>query len=202
MIYLASRSPRRRRLLKELGVDFRAMAPGYEERNDGRLSPARLVKRHALGKARSIVPAVSEGTVLGCDTVVAWKGQVIGKPATLAEAARMLGGLQGRTHTVYTGVALLDIRGGKVCKTTLFHEKTRVTLKALTPAAIHSYLRRIGPLDKAGAYAIQSRRRQIVVGFQGSMDNAAGLPVETLRPLLRRCRGAGPQAGGSTTTRE
>ncbi|HTL70417.1 MAG TPA: Maf family protein [Candidatus Eisenbacteria bacterium] len=185
-LFLASSSPRRRRILRGMGFSFRCLKPAYEERPLRGKGPASTVKAHALAKALSAAPAVRRGVVLGSDTIVFHGGRVIGKPADLASAFRMLGRLQGRWHRVYTGVALLDVRNGRSVRRRVFCETTRVFLKKMSPEEMARYFRRIGPLDKAGAYAIQSPRATIVREVRGSSQNAAGLPAERLAPILRR----------------
>lgn len=188
MIYLASTSPRRKALLKAAGMPFRVLRPCYTE--DRRLTapPARLVRLHAVKKAASCAGRVMQGTVLAADTVVCLNGTILGKPRTLPAARRMLGRLQGRWHVVYTGVALLTLRRGRVIRRQVFVERTRVRLKPLTTADITRYVQRVHPLDKAGAYAIQSRHGGIVQEVRGLLSNAIGLPVETLLNKLTPAR--------------
>src|SRR3989338_3012614 len=112
MIYLASTSPRRKAILKSSGIPFRAVKPDYKEKKPARnLSPSFVVQKHALAKAISVAKKVRQGIVIGADTVVYFRGKIIGKPKDLKEAAGTLGALEGRWHVVYTGVALLKISG-------------------------------------------------------------------------------------------
>ena len=185
MIYLVSTSPRRKKLLREAGVRFRVLRPKYHERHIPGLRPDALVKRHAYEKAMSAVSLVKEGVLLSADTVVCLDGHVIGKPKNIKDAVRILSKLQGRWHTVYTGVALLKLSAGRITKKKVFSEKTGVFIKKMSRADIRSYFRRISPLDKAGAYAIQSTRASIVEKFKGSHSNAVGLPMERLRYWLK-----------------
>ena len=183
MLYLASTSPRRKKLLRENGFLFKTLKPVYEEKDKPGLSPATLVKLHALAKADSVAGHVRQGAILVADTIVYFKKKIIGKPKNGKDALRMLGALQGRRHTVYTAVALLWIAGGIIQKKKVFVEKTDVYLKPLTHAEIQVYFRKINPLDKAGAYAIQSRN-SIVQKVRGSFSNAVGLPMEALEKYL------------------
>ncbi len=186
MIFLASTSPRRRALLKGAGIPFRGFRPQYQEtHSQKKISPATLVKKHALEKALSIVPAVPKGLILGADTLVFFKGRIIGKPRNLREARQTLLALQGHWHTVYTGVALLRLKQGKISARWVAAEKTKVHLRTMALADIRRYFRRIQPLDKAGAYAIQSTRGSIVDCVQGSFSNAVGLPLEKLCAKLQ-----------------
>ena len=184
MIYLASTSPRRRKLLKEASIAFRAVRPDYEEKNYHRISPVMMVKKHALEKAVSCVCKVREGKLLGSDTLVYCDGEIVGKPKNMKDAFRILNLLQSRWHTVYTGVAVLEIKDHHIVKKRIFSEKTKVCIKPMSRLAIKSYFKKINPLDKAGAYAIQSKGANIIAEVKGSLSNAIGLPVESLRGYL------------------
>lgn len=186
MIWLASTSPRRKKILRDLGVSFRVVKPSYEEKPIPGASPARLVRTHALAKGLSAASLVRDGLVISADTVVFFRGRIIGKPRDMKDAVRILGSLQGRWHRVYTGVALVRVDGGKAAGRRVFTEMTRVRLRPMDAAAIRRYFRRVNPLDKAGAYAIQSSRPAVVAEVKGSFSNAVGLPVESLMRDLRR----------------
>jgi septum formation protein len=178
-LYLASVSPRRRAILRKLGLRFRVVASGYEEGKTGHRAPAALVRAHALEKAAAAARSVRSGTVIGADTIV-WSGRkAIGKPRNLADAARTLARLQGRWHVVYTGVALLRVERGRTLRRRVWSETTRVRLRRMTAADIARYFRRVDPLDKAGSYAIQSKF-SVVEQVRGSFFNAMGLPAESL----------------------
>ena len=183
MLYLASESPRRAKLLKDAGISFKALKAPYHEVSHRHLSPSALVKKHALGKALAAAKKLKDGKVLAADTVVYFGRKIIGKPSSLAAAAGILHSLQGRAHTVYTGVAFLEIRRGRVTRKRSFYEKTVVHLKKMNEKDIRRYFRRVDPLDKAGAYAIQARGAGIVRKVEGSFSNAVGLPMEHLKFL-------------------
>ena len=186
MIFLASSSPRRKKLLKEAGVIFRSICPDYDEKQSVGATrrvaptPSVFVKKHAFAKAASCVSRVKEGVILGSDTVVYFSGRVIGKPKNHADAFKILTLLQGRWHVVYTGVALLKISNRRIINKKVFVEKTKVRLRAMDRMAIEIYFKKINPLDKAGAYAIQSDKANIIADVKGSLANATGLPVERL----------------------
>ncbi len=186
MIYLASRSPRRKAILKSLGLSFRVLVPNYKEKKYTTLSPALLVKRHALAKALSVAGKISSGVVIGADTVVVCRGKIFGKPRDRKAAFGMLTTLQGRPHAVYTGVALVAVFSSRVRKKIVFAEKTRVTLKKMSPKEIADYFTKVNPLDKAGAYAAQSKRHGIVEAVRGSYSNVVGLPVEKFCVKLKK----------------
>ena len=183
MLYLASESPRRARLLSEAGIPFKKIRSGYDEKNSLMIKPFFLVKKNALEKALRASRAIRNGKILGADTLVYFKKRILGKPATVGEALRTLKRLQGRWHVVYTGVALLELRSGRILRKRSFVEKTRVLLKKMDEKEIRLYLRRVDPLDKAGGYAIQETRQGIVRAVKGSFTNAVGLPMERLRFL-------------------
>ncbi len=186
MIYLASTSPRRKTLLKKAGITFRILKPAYEEDNDLKGPPSKIVQVHAVKKAESCREQVKDGTILAADTIVYLEGEMIGKPKNMKKARLMLGKLQGRCHSVYTGVAIFKIASGRIVKKTIFFEKTKVSLEGLTPKEIENYFKKVNPLDKAGAYAIQSRRGGIVQEVRGLFSNAVGLPIKKiLKQLLR-----------------
>ncbi|OIO36995.1 MAG: septum formation protein Maf [Candidatus Omnitrophica bacterium CG1_02_46_14] len=180
MIYLASTSPRRKRILKEFKIGFKAIKPNYEEKNHPRLLPGTLVRKHALAKAVSCLLKVKEGTILGVDTLVFCKNKIIGKPLNAKDAFKILNFLQGSWHTVYTGVAILKVQDHKIIQRRVLVEKTKVRLKPLDRSAIELYFKKISPLDKAGAYAIQTKKANIISEVKGSLYNAIGLPVERL----------------------
>ncbi|HXV27828.1 MAG TPA: Maf family protein [bacterium] len=200
MIYLASTSPRRKALLKKAGVRFRILKPHYHEDSRLKAPPSQIVKIHARKKAESCVKRVKDGTVIAADTLVYLDGQIIGKPKNIKDAERILRKLQGRWHAVYTGVAIFKIQSGHAVKKDVFHVKTKVRLKKLGPQGIRHYFKKVRPLDKAGAYAIQSPHGGIVdkagayaiqsphggivEDVQGSFTNAVGLPIEKVLSKL------------------
>lgn len=150
-----------------------------------------MVRRLALKKARSVSKRFPGNFVLGADTVVASRGRIFGKPKDQAEAARMLMGLQGRSHEVWTGVALLG-PDGKLAG--IHAEKTRVTFKAFSPNSISAYLKSREPYDKAGAYNIQGTGRAWVESWEGDYFNIVGLPIRPVLDLLNNPRLSGEKA--------
>ena len=183
-LYLASASPRRAKLLKEAAIKFQILKTGYHETHPRGMKPSRVVQKNALGKALSALNKIKSGVILSADTIVYSRGQVIGKPKNLRDAEKILFSLQGRWQTVYTGVALLSVRRGIKEKKILFHEKTRVKLKKMTLSEIQRYFKRVNPMDKAGAYAIQTRTNSLAEETRGSFSNAVGLPMEKLKKTL------------------
>ena len=184
MLYLASTSPRRKKLLRDLKIPFKTIKPEYLENDEIGQKPLSMVRAHALGKALSGAKRVKEGTVLSADTTVFFQGDIIAKPRDHRHAFQILKSLQGKWHTVYTGVAVLSVKNGKVIRRRVFVEKTRILLKKMTFSEIKAYFKKIDPLDKAGAYAIQVKSNNIVEKIQGSFSNAVGLPMERIVKIL------------------
>lgn len=181
-LLLASTSPRRRFLLREAGIAFDAVAPRDVAEDVPPGEPAEeLVVRHALAKARSVAGANRGRLVLGADTVVVLDERVFGKPAEEEEARAMLAQLAGRTHTVYTGLALVDGPSGRELAEA---EATAVTMRPLGDEEIKYYVATGEPLDKAGAYAVQGRGALLVERVDGDYFNVVGLPLYRLSKML------------------
>jgi septum formation protein len=180
-LILASASPRRAELLRQLEVMFEVIPSEATEILDNNLSPLELCQLNAHRKARSVAKKIPDALVLGADTLVFLGNDILGKPANRAEAERMLSALQGCTHQVVTGVSLIHLRGHRE---RLFAVSTDVTFHSLTTAQIRDYLAKTSPLDKAGAYAIQEHGGEIVAGISGSYSNVVGLPLERLKTEL------------------
>ncbi|MFN2508116.1 MAG: nucleoside triphosphate pyrophosphatase [Chthoniobacterales bacterium] len=182
-LLLASRSPRRRQLLKDAGLDFGVVVPAVVESDTRRLSIRELTTLNAMRKALAVAREHGEAVVLGADTLVALDGNLIGKPADLAEAVAILRRLSGRQHDVCTSVFIARFAG---CESISFYVMSRVQFRSLGADEIRAYLRKVNPLDKAGAYAAQGHRREIIERIRGSYTNVVGLPMdETLRALRR-----------------
>ena len=176
-LILASTSPQRRAILEQLRIPFEAVAPDYVEDDPPDADPAELVRRHAVGKARSVH---ADGAVtLGVDTTVVLDGRVYGKAADRDDAARMLHELSGRTHTVVSGLCLL---GGD--EEVIAHELTDVTFRLLAPELVAAYLESGEWEGRAGAYAIQGLGGRLVERIEGDYLNVVGLPGALLVSLL------------------
>ena len=179
-IILASGSPRRRELLEQMGVKFRVLtAEVEEEHGQGRAARA-ICRRNALAKAVAVAKANPKETVLGADTLVHLGDDLLGKPASMSEARRMLGRLSGQTHQVTTACALVQRERRRV-----FSVTTRVRFRELSARQINAYLKAVPVLDKAGAYGVQEKGEWIVEAVHGSLTNVVGLPVERLGQELR-----------------
>ena len=181
-LILASASPRRAELLRELKLKFKVIPSAATEMFDEQLSPRELCQLNAHRKARAVAKKIPDALVLGADTLVFLGCEIFGKPRDLDEAKQMLAKLQGRTHQVVTGVCLMHLRAHRE---RIFAVSTDVTFRPLTAGQISGYLSKMNPLDKAGAYAIQEHGDKIVAEISGSYSNVVGLPVERLREELK-----------------
>ena len=183
--YLASASPRRLELLRQLGLDPTVRVQQIDERGaieaPATTSVDDLVLRLARAKAQAAANAMcvsdAPGVILGADTLVVVDGSPLGKPADAEEAQTMLQRLRGREHSVLTGVWLIRSNDGKA---TGGVEETRVTFRDYDQRLLEAYVASGEPLDKAGAYAIQGRGALLCSGIEGSWSNVVGLPVERL----------------------
>ena len=178
-LVLASRSPQRRAILKQLGIPFDVAEPDYEEQAPELADAAEVVRDHARGKARSVASQAGDRPVLGVDTEVVLQGQIFGKPADATEAEQMLEELSGKTHVVMSGLCLLT-PGWEVVEC----EGTRVTFRELTPRDLGSYVETGEWEGRAGAYAIQGRGAALVRCIEGDYLNVVGLPGSLLVRLL------------------
>ncbi|MDP9491537.1 MAG: Maf family protein [Actinomycetota bacterium] len=171
-LILASRSPQRHAILKQLGVPHEVVVPDYDELGDDPVE-------HAAGKARSVAGIADERPVLGVDTLVVCDGRVLGKPADSADAERMLETLSGKTHEVVSGLCLRTPAWEE-----LHQETTRVTFRALTARDIGHYIAAAEWPERAGAYAIQGLGGALVERIEGDYLNVVGLPAALLVRLL------------------
>ena len=177
VLWLASTSPQRTAILRQLKILHEILPPPYEEDDCPDADPVALVREHALGKARSVWKA---GTVvLGVDTTVALDGRIYAKPADLDDARAMLTALAGRTHEVVSGLCLIGDGFQE-----LHHETTSVTFRPLSAAQIEHYLEAGEWKGRAGAYAIQGVGGSIVERIEGDYLNVVGLPAALLVRLL------------------
>ncbi len=184
-LVLASASPRRRFLLGEAGVAFTTLPADIDEAPLPGESPHELVMRLAREKAQAVAATLGPGPrwlVLGADTIVVIGEEALGKPRDRADAAALLGRILGRTHTVLTGVALLDVESGELQSRCVASE---VVMRTASEAEVQAYVAGGEPLDKAGAYALQGEGRKFVERVIGSETNVIGLPLNETLALLR-----------------
>jgi septum formation protein len=183
-LILASASPRRRELLAEFGVPFDVVVADVTEHEESSTDPRVMVAHNAALKADWVAERNPEALVLGADTTVFIDGHALNKPAGSDEARAMLRRLSGRTHTVFTGLAVRRVRDGLRIDDGV---ATDVTFKVLDERTIDTYLARVHTLDKAGGYAIQEHGDLIVASHHGSYTNIIGLPLELTKQILTRC---------------
>jgi septum formation protein len=184
-VYLASASPRRSELLKQIGVPFEVKPADITEEQAAGEAPEAYVLRLAAAKAEAVWAAIRDGVpraVLAADTAVVLDGEVLGKPQNTAEAAAMLARLSGRSHRVLTAVALRDHQG---VETRL--SATEVRFRATTAAERLQYCATGEPFDKAGGYGIQGHAAVFVEELRGSYSGVVGLPLCETAALLARC---------------
>lgn len=195
-IILASASPRRRELMAQAGILFQAMPSSAKECYQS-ARPDEIVKELALLKAGDIRGKITgPAVIIGADTIVWHRDVVLGKPADEAEAVRMLKSLQGTTHRVYTGVAVILAGDTGTEKTVSFSECTEVTFGPMSDAEIRDYVATKEPMDKAGAYGIQGRAARYITGIRGDYSNVVGLPIAGLYRTLRELKVLGENTAG------
>ena len=178
-VILASGSPRRQELLQLVIDHFEVYVSDVDETLPEGIAPCDAVEMLALRKAQTVADLRPHALVIGADTVVAVEGQILGKPRDDDQAAEMLRILSGRTHQVYTGVAICEKSASSV-----FSCCTQVEFAPLTEAEIDWYLSTGEPFDKAGAYGIQGYGARFVKGITGDYFNVMGLPVNRLYTIL------------------
>lgn len=187
-LILASTSPRRQELLTLLGVLFDVVAPTCEEVPSPMLSPSEQAKQFALDKAQSVSNQQPTHLVIGSDTVIEIDGVLLGKPENLQDAGRMLRQLQGRTHQVHTGVAVIQ---QSTNYSVHFVETAHVWIKDFTNAELEHYLDTKESLGKAGAYSIQGEGAKLIEKIEGDYPTIVGLPLWRIAKLLEE-RGVVP----------
>lgn len=179
-VILASASPRRRELLKQIGIEAVVCPAAYDEAGGTAAEAEDVVLANALGKCRAVAALKGSSTpVIAADTVVVIDNKILGKPASEAEAAAMLRLLSGREHKVMTGIAVIS-SGRELSEVCV----TRVLFRSLSDSEISAYIATGEPLDKAGAYGIQGRGAVLVEKIDGCYNNVVGLPLTRLYMLL------------------
>lgn len=180
-VILASASPRRVELLRQVIFRFKVLPSAAPESEHEQFTPREIAMLNAWRKARIVAKRFPDNLVIGADTVVALGTALYAKPRDKRDACRMLAELEGRAHDVVTGVCLLH---GRKHRQSIFSDRTVVRFHSLTDARIRGYVARVNTLDKAGAYAIQEEGDTIVESIEGSYTNVVGLPIERLREEL------------------
>lgn len=183
-IILASKSPRRSEILKNIGIDFEVIESNYDEIFDINMTPDEIVTHLAYKKAESVSKTIKdEAYVIGADTIVVLDSRIMGKPHDIEESFEMLKSLSGKWHRVYSGICVI-----KTISSQYFSgfEATDVKIKELSDKEIHGYINTGESLDKAGSYAIQGVGSLLVEKINGCYFNIVGLPVFKLFSLLEK----------------
>jgi septum formation protein len=174
-IILASQSPRRKHLLKQIGLKFRVVPSNVEEVMSPSQTPGENAKRLALEKAKEVAKQLQDGFVIGADTVVVLDHHVLNKPVSKEDAKRMLKLLSGREHSVFTGFAIVDAQSKKHIAEV---EETRVRFRKLNDKEILTYIESGSPMDKAGSYGIQDDFGAVFIEkVNGCFYNVVGFPL-------------------------
>ena len=189
-IYLASASPRRKEILKQVGISFKVV-PSTVEEHVTSTEPHKVVEELSYQKAVDVCGKLSETkdedfVVIGADTVVACWGEILGKPKDKQDATDMLQKLSGQSHQVYTGVTIAWKYKGTPAMFHTFHECTDVTMYSVSEEDIEAYVNSLEPMDKAGAYALQGGCAKHIQGICGDYYNVVGLPIGRLYQELKK----------------
>ncbi|WP_310605243.1 Maf family protein [Anaerosporobacter sp.] len=187
-IILASGSPRRKEILEQVGIPFTVQVSNKEEVTT-EAEPVNIVKGLASLKANDIAEGAKlHDVIIGCDTIVAYNNQIMGKPKDEEDAKRMLHLLQHDVHEVYTGVSVIikmEAEDGSICdKEINFAVETKVYVNAMSDEQIESYVATKEPMDKAGAYAVQGKFAAHIKKLDGDYYNVVGLPISKLYNVL------------------
>lgn len=192
-VILGSASPRRRELLAQIGARFEVRTSGREEVYHSTV-PEEIVRELAIMKAENVAEDLADEQgrtpedtiVIGADTIVVLDGKILGKPKDEKDAADMIGALQGRSHEVYTGVAILDYDAQGEKNVSVRAVGTKVYVNSMDEAEISAYIATGEPMDKAGAYGIQGRFAAYIDRIEGDYYNVVGLPVSYVYQALKR----------------
>ncbi len=181
-IILASASPRRKELLEKIGLKFEVHPSNHQEDTNSCLKPHELAKSISRQKALAVASHHENAIIIAADTFIVFRGKIMGKPHTEAEARQMLAKLSGKSHSVITGFTIMDTDENKILSKSV---ETSVCLKKLTTEEIDAYVKSKEPLDKAGAYAIQGLGAVIIEKIEGDYFNVIGLPLCDLTESLK-----------------
>jgi septum formation protein len=192
-LFLASTSPRRQHLMKEIGFDFEVVRPDTDEIEKKGESPQKMVERFASEKAMAAIEKLkdsySSGVLISADTTVVSpdKKSVLNKPTSTLEAVKMLKAISGKTHTVLTGYVICEFKHGKVKRWHIEVVRTLVKIRKLRPKEIADYIKTGEPMDKAGSYGAQGIGMCLIEEIRGSYSNVVGLPMtEVVRDLEKK----------------
>lgn len=184
-LVLASSSPRRRALLRQIGLDFDVIPSTVSEAWDPGMAPEVITRTLALRKAEDVAGRLESGLVIGADTLVLLDGCILGKPANRQEAVQTLEALSGKPHEVMTALAVIEVESHRVL---MEEESTRVYFREIPRDEIEAYVDTGEPMDKAGAYGIQGKGILFVRRIEGCYTNVVGLPVPKLAAILSQLK--------------
>ncbi|OGK18558.1 septum formation protein Maf [Candidatus Roizmanbacteria bacterium RIFCSPLOWO2_12_FULL_40_12] len=182
-LILASKSPRRKKLLQQLGLKFKVVDSGLEEKINPKLSPSQLAMKLSQEKARVVAKRYKNSIIIAADTFITLGKTIIGKPKDKKDAKRILKILSGRMHPIITGFTVMDSNTGKSSSKFVV---SKVWIKKLAEKEINEYVATGEPMDKAGAYGIQERGSVFVKKIDGDYFNVVGLPLRTLTEELKK----------------
>lgn len=187
-VILASASPRRRQLLAEAGYKFTVIHPDIDESSYSadQIDPCKYAEQLALAKAKSVIQNYPDSLIIGADTIVDCRGEIIGKPADAKEARQIIQKLFSEPHKVITGLAICRFCDGIEIVTA---DSTRVYPKKLTREQISEHIKSGRWTDKSGAYAIKENGDEFIERIEGSLTTVMGLPMELLEQLLKKIPG-------------
>jgi septum formation protein len=180
-IILASKSPRRKRILEQVGVKFTVDVSEFDEESVSFKSSKEMVEKLSLEKAKVVAKRHADAIIIAADTTVVMEGEIIGKPKSVADAKRILRKFSGKTHTVITGFTII---GGK--KTLTDSVASKVKFKKLTKDEIDVYVATGEPMDKAGGYGIQDKAGLFIEAIEGDYFNVVGLPLLAVSEALKK----------------
>ncbi len=181
-IYLASTSPRRKQLLKQIKLQFDIISSDYEEDMTLDLAPIELAKYLSTGKAKGATKNIDSGIVISADTFLAFDGKVLGKPKDKTDAKNILKNISGQVVEVITGFTVMDVESKKQISKAVV---TKVFIKKLSSKEIDNYINSGEPMDKAGAFGIQGKGALLIEKIEGDYNNIVGLPLFELGQVLR-----------------
>jgi septum formation protein len=180
-IILASKSPRRKDLLKKAGIKFKIVESKFDEQIDPKLNPKEQVKKLSLEKAKAVYDRFKKSIIIAADTLVVCEGIILEKPKDKEDARKMLEFLSGKIHSLITGFTIID---GETIVTK--SEETKITMRGISKHEIDNYIMTKEPFDKAGGYAIQGEAAKFITKIDGDLSNAVGLPIDSLLRELKK----------------
>lgn len=182
-LILASASPRRKKLLEQIGLIIKVVPSNIDEKLNPRLKPKAQAEQLSLQKAQAVAKTTKDAIIIAADTLVIIENEILGKPKDQKDARRMLKKLRNRKHSVITGYTILDTETKKVITTA---EETFVHMKKLSDKEIDAYIKTKEPFDKAGAYAINERGSLLMEKIHGDFFNVVGLPLRSIADSLKK----------------